>query len=307
MAFSITPYDRMAKVATPLVCVLLLAIALIPHVPIFVWAIDILVVLLCWAYSPRGYSVANGCITVRRPVGNVRIPLDGLQEARPAGSDDLGGCIRLWGNGGVFGYYGLFRTSKLGKCTWYLTDRSKAVVVVTSAKTVVLSPADTDGFLKAIGAPASAPALSAPSGGIGIGPVIGIAGAAIGLAAVALTFLYSPGPPGYTLTRDALTIHDKCFYAVTLKADAVDVGGIRVIDLKQEPDWRPTARTNGFANAHYQSGWFRLANGRNVEMYRAGGDRLVLLPGKGDATTVLYQAQDPDQFAAEVRQTWTAP
>ena len=264
----------------------------------------LLIVASTYAYSPKGYEVGDRCIVVKRLIGNVRIPLDGLLEARAAASDDLAGCIRTFGNGGLFGYYGLYRTSKLGKCTWYVTDRSKAVVVITGAKTAVLSPADPDGFLKAIGAPAFAPRdLSTQRGGIGARNIVGIAVGVIALAAVALSLLYSPGPPSYTLTPDAITIHDK-FYPVTLRANAVDAGQIRVVDLTREPDWRATRRTNGFANAHYQSGWFRVANGNTIEMYRAGGDQLVLIPGKTGATTVLYQAQDPGRFAAEVRREW---
>jgi hypothetical protein len=303
MTFS-APYDRTVKIVTVLVCALLLAIGLVPHMPAFVWGLDILIIVACYAYSARGYVVSDRCITVKRFVGDVQIPLDGLREARAAASDDFRGCIRLWGNGGMFGFYGLFRTSKLGKCTWYITDKSKAVVVVTDAKTALFSPGDVSGFLAAVGAPASVPPiLSTPAGGITARTVIGVAGALLGIAALALATLYDPGPPSYTLTPGALTIHDK-FYSVTLRANAVDAGQIRVVDLTREPDWRPTARTNGFATRHYQSGWFRVASGKTVEMYRAGGDRLVLLPGKGSAATVLYQAQDPEQFAAQVRQEW---
>ena len=45
---------------------------------------------------------------------NAIVPLLDIREVRPATKDDFGGCIRLFGNGGLFGYYGLFRTSKLG-------------------------------------------------------------------------------------------------------------------------------------------------------------------------------------------------
>jgi hypothetical protein len=157
MIFPVAPYDRLAKAVTLLVCVLFLAMGFIPHVPAFVWGIDILIVLGCYAYSVKGYEVAGRSIVVKRLIGDVQFSLDGLREARPAGADDFRGCIRLWGNGGMFGYYGLFRTSKLGKCTWYVTDKSKAVVVITDAKTALFSPADVGGFLAAIGAPASAP------------------------------------------------------------------------------------------------------------------------------------------------------
>ncbi|MBV9770294.1 MAG: hypothetical protein JOZ32_12035, partial [Bryobacterales bacterium] len=37
--------------------------------------------------------------------------------------------------GGLFGYYGLFTTAKLGKSTWYVTKRENGVVVIAGAKT----------------------------------------------------------------------------------------------------------------------------------------------------------------------------
>jgi len=57
---------------------------------------------------------------------------------------------RLAGSGGLFGYYGLFQTSKLGRSNWYLTNRQHSVVVITASRTVLLSPDDADGFLAAV-------------------------------------------------------------------------------------------------------------------------------------------------------------
>ena len=46
------------------------------------------------------------------------------------------------------------------------------------------------------------------------------------VAGVFVSVTYSPGPPTYTLTRDALTIHD-LFYSATLSAETVDVNHIQ--------------------------------------------------------------------------------
>ncbi len=100
-----------------------------------------------YAYSPRGYSLDGREIVVHRLIGNVRIRLAGLRQARPATAEDLSGGIRLWGSGGMFGYYGLFRTSGLGKCTWYVTNRRNMVVVETEEKTALFSPDDVARFL----------------------------------------------------------------------------------------------------------------------------------------------------------------
>ena len=122
------------------------------------------------------------------------------------------------------------------------------------------------------------------------------------LAAAGFALVYAPGAPGYSLTRDTLAIHDR-FYPVTLRADAVDVGRIRIVDVA-DPQWQPIARTNGFSNRHYHSGWYRLAGGRLVRLYRADSRILVLLPPKGNGTAVLLEVPEPASFIADVRREW---
>lgn len=311
MPFSAS-YDRTTKIISAVVCLGLLALVLAVHI-LIVTVLSLLVLAICFAWSPRGYAVEGQAILVKRLAGTVRISLAELREARRADRDDLRGCIRLWGSGGLFGYYGLFSTSKLGKSTWYVTARGKIVVLVTGGKTVLLSPDDISGFLQAVRAaapqgtvPGSAPGLfqeftQAPGAGIGKWIGIAVVFAAVGLVTAAM--LYSPGVPAYTLTADTLAIHDR-FYPVTLQASAVDINGIRIVDLHQNTGWRPIRRTNGFANPYYQSGWFQVANGDKVRLYRAGGARVILLPPKGVGSPVLYQAAHPEAFVEQLRTEW---
>jgi hypothetical protein len=178
--------------------------------------------------------------------------------------------------------------------------------VVTQNKTLVLSPDDPEGFISTAGVPSASAGTQLSGGSAGANPtgkIVAFGIAVLALVLVALAVVYAPGPAAYTLTADRLTIHDK-FYPVTLQADATDAGRIRIVDLTQESEWRPTLRTNGFANQHYQSGWFRVANGKTVRLYRAGGARLVLIPPRANGTFVLYQAKDPDQFVRELKQEW---
>ena len=296
-----TSYDTTTKVISGFVLVLFLVI-IVATLSVVAGCLTAAIVVGSYAWSPRGYAVSDGSIEVKRLIGRARIPLDGLREARAATKDDFRGCLRLFGNGGLFGYYGLFRTSKLGKSTWYVTNRGKAVVVVTGEKTVLFSPDNVEGFIAAIGAP-TAPVPATQDAGSRVGS---LAGAAIGIVVIAIlafAFLYSPGPPSYTLTPESLTIHDR-FYPVALNRTSVDVEHIRVVDFGVDAEWRPTERTNGFGNAHYASGWFRVASGKKVRMYRAGGTRLVLLPPKGDGAAVLLETREPERFVVEVRHRW---
>jgi Bacterial PH domain len=304
-------YDRFTKILSAIVCLGFFGVVLASH-NIAVATLAIAVILVSFAYSPRGYILEGRSILVRRLAGQARVALDDIREVRRATADDSRGCIRLWGSGGLFGYYGLFSSTKLGRFTEYVTNRKNGVVVITASKTVLFSPDDIDGFLDALramapvtaSAPVPATTFDAKRRFRGLGTTIGItlAVAAMGLG-LAANF-YSPGPPAYTLTSAALTIHDR-FYPVTLRPDAVDLSQIRIVDLEADPDWRPIARTNGFANSHYQSGWFRAGNGQKIRLYRAGGQRVVLLPPKDGGAAVLYQARAPDSFIADVHAAWS--
>ena len=297
-------YDSTTKIISAVVLVLLPAIAVAAH-SLVAACLSAPIVVGAYAWSPRGYAVRARSIAVNRLIGDARVPLDGMREVRAATADDFRGCLKLFGNGGLFGYYGLFRTSKLGKSTWYVTNRGKAVV---------FSPDDVDGFIAAIRA--SAPVPATQPGGPGLdamqsygdggrtGKLVGAASGIVAIAVVALAMLYSPGPSSYTLTPEPLTIHDR-FYPVTLNRTNVDVEHIRVIDFGVDTEWQAIRRTNGFANAHYRSGWFRVASGKIIRMYRADGTPLVLLPPKGDGAAVLLETREPEKFLVEVREKWS--
>jgi hypothetical protein len=307
MSFSAS-YDRTTAITSAVVCLGLLAVIFAVH-NLILTCLSIFVILLCFAYSPRGYEIADRSIMVQRLAGPARIPLDDIRELRRATPDDFRGCIRLAGSGGLFGYYGLFSTATLGRSTWYVTNRSKSVVLITGTKTVLFSPDDPEAFLATLRTYApvsvsSAPFSPVPARAFGtLWKVAAITLALVGMGVGVAAFNYSPGVPSYTLTPESLTIHDR-LYPVTLPASDVDVANIRIIDLARDADWKPTLRTNGFANSHYQSGWFQVASGQKVRLYRVAGRRVVLIPAKGSGTAVLYQAEDPDKFTDAVRAAW---
>lgn len=61
---------------------------------------------------------------------------------------DVSGSIRVFGIGGFFGRIGLYRNSKIGTYTSYVTDTEKAFVIYRKkGKPVVFSVSDPDSFL----------------------------------------------------------------------------------------------------------------------------------------------------------------
>lgn len=142
-------YDLATKIISTVVCLGMLVLIVFVHNRI-AGSVAILALLLGYSYSPRGYVVSGQFIVIKRLIGDVWVLLGAVREVRPAAADDFRGGIRLWGSGGLFGYYGLFSTTKLGKCTWYVTNRKHAVVMLGEWKTIVLSPDDMSGFIGAV-------------------------------------------------------------------------------------------------------------------------------------------------------------
>src|SRR4051812_2274670 len=145
MDFS-APHDQGSKVITATVFVLFAVTAIALH-NILMLALIALLLVATYAWSPTGYAITEGTVVVKRLMGNVRISLDEVRDVRAANAHDLSGAIRLFASGGLFGHFGIFRTSGLGRCTWYVTDRNRAVVLVTKSGTMLFSPDDVAGFI----------------------------------------------------------------------------------------------------------------------------------------------------------------
>ena len=84
-------YDLTAKIVSAVVLGLLLSIAFATRSSITA-GVAAAVLLLSYAYSPQGYAVLDRTLIIKRFIGNVRSPLDGIREARTATAADLSGC-----------------------------------------------------------------------------------------------------------------------------------------------------------------------------------------------------------------------
>ena len=221
---------------------------------------------------------------------------------------------RAWG---LFlsGGRGVIVQTKKGRRFLIGSNTPEKLAAATEAARIAatFSPDDVKGFTAAVqGNIASQNTLqsdsdstrtqSSCSGGLLYGLIPAAVGALLILLLVAI-FLYSPGPPKYTITSEGLAIHDR-FYPVTVKAADVDIRHVKVVDIGTDPHWRLTARTNGIGLRLYKAGWFRVAGGEKVRMYRTTSPRLVLLPPKGPNAPVLLEVKQPEAFIQEVRQAW---
>jgi hypothetical protein len=100
--------------------------------------------------APRGYTIADGRLTINRFVRPVEIPLASIQAIEILPADRLAGSWRTLGSEGFFGYYGRFRNQALGSYRMYAT-RGEGFVLVRAVHPYVLTPDSPERFVETLG------------------------------------------------------------------------------------------------------------------------------------------------------------
>jgi hypothetical protein len=106
---------------------------------------------LAFAFRPAGYVVTGEEVLVSRPLLDVHIKRADIQRVVALPARDLSASVRLFGVGGLFGYYGKYANHLLGRTTWYATRRDTPVLLeTTDDKKYILTPNDPSGFVRAL-------------------------------------------------------------------------------------------------------------------------------------------------------------
>jgi hypothetical protein len=100
-------------------------------------------------FMVRDYTLNQHTLFVRRLGWSSKINLSNLLSATPD-ADAMSGSIRLAGNGGLFGFTGLFRNRKLGNYRVFGTDPKRCVVLRFGDRIVIVTPENPAEFADAI-------------------------------------------------------------------------------------------------------------------------------------------------------------
>ncbi len=97
----------------------------------------------------RGYALNDGELLIQRLGWCNHVPLRSVVSATPDPTA-VSGSARLWGNGGLFGFYGWFWKRQLGTYRAYVTDPKNSVVMKLTDRTIVVTPDDPQRFVMEI-------------------------------------------------------------------------------------------------------------------------------------------------------------
>lgn len=147
------PWGRLLRnttLAASLACLGLTVVLILTTPGVVLWTASLpaLIVGASALFTVREYTVTPDALIIRRPIRSIRIARADIREAldRP---DAMRGSLRLWGNGGLFSFSGIYRNAELGNYRAYATDLSRTVVLRTAdGRTYVLSPADPAAFVR---------------------------------------------------------------------------------------------------------------------------------------------------------------
>lgn len=107
--------------------------------PVLLWVALLFVV--------RGYDVDARGLHVRRLLWSTRVPLKGLIRVWHDPTA-VKGSTRVFGNGGMFAFTGVYGSDQLGRYRAFGTDLSRAVVLQLRGRTVIVTPAAPQDFVR---------------------------------------------------------------------------------------------------------------------------------------------------------------
>lgn len=155
--------DRTTKILTILVPLLLFFTVFIPSFtknnpgsidflnpsPEVVFPFGLIILLvITFGFSPKAYAIEDGQLIIFRPFHRKFYLTTEMKSVSVVDKKDMSRSIRVFGVGGLFGYFGLFRNSRYGTMIWYATRRDQFVVIErNNGRTIVLTPDDPNSLV----------------------------------------------------------------------------------------------------------------------------------------------------------------
>ena len=118
-------------------------------VSLLVTVMLLLIYAITYCYRPVNYQIKNNNIVVHRYASNVVFSRNEIKSVQLVTPQKLQGAIRIFGVGGLFGYFGKYINRDLGYMTWYATQRDNEAVLIelNNQKKIIITPDKPEQFV----------------------------------------------------------------------------------------------------------------------------------------------------------------
>ena len=152
-----TSLDNLAKIVTIMTTIIFATIIIAQFsllrnegnsVPISTIILLALIYFGIFSFRPINYKLTVDELIIHRPLSDVKILRDEIKSVEQIDKSKLSWAVRIFGVGGLFGYWGKFSNAKLGSMTWYATRKTNVVLVTTIYnKKIILTPNEPERFV----------------------------------------------------------------------------------------------------------------------------------------------------------------
>lgn len=105
--------------------------------------------LFTYLYAPVAFSLQADALIIHRKMNSISIPLHQITSVKTMDYASMSGIIRLFGVGGMFGYYGIYRIQGIGIVNMYARHKKHFILLESAHKKWIITPDDAS-FAEAI-------------------------------------------------------------------------------------------------------------------------------------------------------------
>jgi len=112
--------------------------------------IPIGVLVITLLFAPTSYVITKDQIFIKKVCGSIKLNKADIIDIAPPMSNDLKSSIRTFASGGLFGYFGKYKSPKLGNYNMYagsMKANNLLVIRMRDGNKYVISPKRIDEFL----------------------------------------------------------------------------------------------------------------------------------------------------------------
>jgi hypothetical protein len=107
------------------------------------------VLVMTHLLHPLSYTIVPDAIKINRLIFSITIQTVDIIHLEKISVADLAITVRLFGSGGVWGYFGIFHSGVHGRLTMMASDMQQLILITTATTKYVISPENTQAFLEA--------------------------------------------------------------------------------------------------------------------------------------------------------------
>jgi hypothetical protein len=107
----------------------------------------IFIPIFCWLFSVGEYVLESDGLLIKRKIFPIKIKYEEVKKVSRLDFKDIKSSVRIFGNGGLFGFYGIFRNKSIGNYRACFSNFSDMVLIETDKKKFVISPQNPDIFI----------------------------------------------------------------------------------------------------------------------------------------------------------------